>query len=90
MHVHAPEIARAALSRRGFSDRTGSSLSFFIALGLDPAVRWLHHRGLPRWASVAVVLLSGLGVFALFLAFAVPLVVTQASHLAKDIPGDFT
>src|SRR5579859_4984953 len=25
-------------------------LAFFIAVGLDPAVRWLYRRGLPRWA----------------------------------------
>jgi predicted PurR-regulated permease PerM len=62
-------------------------LAFFLAVGLDPAVRWLYHRGLPRSASVTVVLLAAFGVFALFLAFAVPLAVTEASHLAKDIPG---
>lgn len=62
-------------------------LAFFLAVGLDPAVRWLFHRGLPRQASVAVVVLVAFGVFALFLAFAVPLAITQASHLAKDIPG---
>jgi predicted PurR-regulated permease PerM len=62
-------------------------LAFFLAVGLDPAVRWLYHRGLPRSASVAVVVLAAFGVFAVFLAFAVPLAITQASHLAKDIPG---
>ncbi len=34
-----------------------------------------------------LVLLAAFGVFALFLAFAVPLAVTQASHLASEIPG---
>lgn len=62
-------------------------LSFFLALGLDPAVRWVHRRGIPRSGSVVLVLLAAAGVFALFLAFAVPLAVTQASHLARDIPG---
>lgn len=61
-------------------------LAFFLAVGLDPAVRWLYRRGLPRWASVALVLLASFGVFVLFVALAVPLAVTQASHLAKDIP----
>lgn len=62
-------------------------LAFFLALGLDPAVRWLYRRGLPRPASVVVVLLGAAGLFALFLAFAIPLAITQASHLANDIPG---
>jgi predicted PurR-regulated permease PerM len=62
-------------------------LAFFIAVGLDPAVRWVHRRGIPRPGSVALVLLAAAGVFAVFLAFAVPLAVTQASHLASEIPG---
>jgi predicted PurR-regulated permease PerM len=62
-------------------------LAFFLAVGLDPAVRWVHRRGLPRPGSVALVLLAAFGVFAVFLAFAVPLAVTQASHLAGEIPG---
>ena len=28
-----------------------SALAFFIAVGLEPAVRWLYRRGLPRWAG---------------------------------------
>lgn len=62
-------------------------LAFFLAVGLDPAVRWVHRRGIPRRAAVALVLLAAFGVFALFLAFAVPLAVTQASHLASEVPG---
>ncbi len=62
-------------------------LAFFLAVGLDPAVRWVHRRGVPRPGSVAVVLLAVAAIFALFLAFAVPLAVTQASKLANEIPG---
>ena len=61
-------------------------LAFFLAVGLDPAVRWLHQRGIPRWGSVVLVLLATFGVFALFMVVAVPLAVTQASHLANAIP----
>ena len=61
-------------------------LAFFLAVGLDPAVRWVHRRVLRR-AAVALVLLAAFGVFALFLAFAIPLAVTQASHLASEVPG---
>ena len=62
-------------------------LAFFLAVGLDPAVRWLHRRGLPRWAAVTVVLVAALGAFAGFLATAIPVVVTQATHLANDLPN---
>ena len=62
-------------------------VAFFLAVGLDPGVRWLHRKGMPRSGAVALVLLSTFGVFALFVALAAPLAVTQASHLANDIPG---
>jgi predicted PurR-regulated permease PerM len=62
-------------------------LAFFLAVGLDPPVRALCRRGVPRWASVTLVLAGAFGLFALFLAFAVPLAITQASHLANEIPG---
>ena len=62
-------------------------LAFFLAVGLDPAVRRLYRHGLPRWVSVIVVLAAAFAVFALFLVFAVPVAVTQASHLAKEVPG---
>jgi predicted PurR-regulated permease PerM len=61
-------------------------LAFFIALGLDPAVVWLYRRGLPRWAAVTMVLSASLALFAGFLLLAVPVVVTQAGHLADEIP----
>lgn len=61
-------------------------LAFFLAVGLDPAVRWLYRRGLPRWAAVAAVLIATLGLFVGFLAVAVPVVVTQAGVLANELP----
>jgi predicted PurR-regulated permease PerM len=61
-------------------------LAFFLAVGLDPAVRWLFRRGVPRWAAVVLVLLAACAVFAGFLAVATPVVVTQATHLANDLP----
>jgi len=61
-------------------------LAFFLAVGLDPAVRWLYRHGLPRWLAVIVVLLASFGLFAAFLATAIPVVVAQASHLANELP----
>ena len=61
-------------------------LAAFIAVGLDPAVVWLYRRGLPRWAAVVIVLVVALGTFGGFLALAVPVLVTQATHLATELP----
>jgi len=61
-------------------------MAFFLAVGLDPAVRWLYRHGLPRWLSVVVVLLASFGLFVAFFATAIPVVVTQASHLADALP----
>jgi predicted PurR-regulated permease PerM len=62
-------------------------LAFFLALGLEPAVVWLYRRGFPRWLAVAAVLTTGLGIFAGFLLLAIPILVSQGSHLADALPG---
>jgi predicted PurR-regulated permease PerM len=61
-------------------------LAFFLAVGLDPAVRWLYRRGLPRWLAVAIVLIATLGALAGFLLLAIPVLVTQATHFANHVP----
>ncbi len=63
-----------------------SGLAFFLAVGLDTPVRWLHGRGLARGWAVAVVLVVTVAVVAAFLAFAVSIAVSQAGHLANEIP----
>jgi predicted PurR-regulated permease PerM len=62
------------------------ALAIIIAVGLDPAVKWLTHRGLPRWLSVTAVLAFALGLFAGFLALAIPVLVTQATNLGNEVP----
>jgi predicted PurR-regulated permease PerM len=62
------------------------ALSVIIAIGLDPAVKWLTHRGLPRWLAVTAVLVLALGLFAGFLALAIPVLVDQATKLANEVP----
>jgi predicted PurR-regulated permease PerM len=61
-------------------------LALFIAVGLDPAVHWLHRRGLPRWTAVCIVLLAAVALFVGFVALAVPVLVDQAKVLAAQIP----
>jgi predicted PurR-regulated permease PerM len=62
-------------------------LALFIAVGLDPAVTYLSRKVMPRWAAVSAVIVALLGVVGLFLALAIPVVVTQATHLADNLPG---
>ena len=62
-------------------------LAFFIAVGLDPAVTYLARRVMPRWAAVTAVIVGLLGVVGVFLALAIPVIVTQAGHLADNLPG---
>lgn len=61
-------------------------LAAVVAVGLDPPVRWLTRRGMPRWSAVTAVLLISLGVFAGFLALAIPVLLTQAANLASELP----
>jgi len=61
-------------------------LAFFLAVGLDPAVLWLYRRGLPRWLAVTIVLVTVLAAFAGFLIVVVPVIVSQAGHLADNLP----
>ncbi|MDP9419176.1 MAG: AI-2E family transporter [Actinomycetota bacterium] len=61
-------------------------MALFLAVGLDPAVAWLHRRGLARgWAVFAIVLAVVVPVGA-FLAAAVPPLVAQASGLQTELP----
>jgi predicted PurR-regulated permease PerM len=62
------------------------ALAITIAVGLDPAVAFLHRRGMPRWLAVTAVLVFTLALFGGFLALAIPVLVTQATSLANDLP----
>ena len=61
-------------------------LAFFIAVGLDPAVVWMYRHGVPRWLAVALVVVASLGLLVGFIILAVPVVSTQASKLAEEMP----
>ena len=58
----------------------------FIAIGLDPAVRWLVRRGLSRPLAVAVIAVIALGLFAGFVAAAFPPLAKEAGQLARNGP----
>lgn len=60
--------------------------ALFLALGLDPAISWLERRGLPRWASIIIVM-TGVGFLVAALVLAVvPIIVDEVSRLAEEIP----
>ena len=60
-------------------------LALFLAIGLDPAVRWLG-RWMPRWAAVAIVVVATVGTVVGFLAAAIPPLVSQAGAFAHQLP----
>lgn len=62
------------------------AVALFIALGLDPIVRYFENRGWPRAAGVGVVIVILLGMAGGFLATLIPALVTQISQLVQRAP----
>ena len=60
-------------------------VALFLAVGLEPAVRWLA-RWIPRPAAVVTVIVVVLGVVAGFIAAAIPPLVAQSSQLIHHLP----
>src|SRR3954451_9235748 len=61
-------------------------LAFFLAVGLDPAVRLLGRQGLRRRWAAALVLMVLFLVLAGFLALAVPALVTETQRFTVRLP----
>jgi predicted PurR-regulated permease PerM len=62
-------------------------IAVFIAISLDPAVRWMIARRVKRGQAVAVILLFALVVLAGLLWLVLPPLIHQAPSLASDFPG---
>ena len=60
-------------------------LAFFVAVGLDPAVRYVA-RWTPRWAALLIVSFAAVAVFAGFLAAAIPPLSNQITQFAHQLP----
>jgi len=58
----------------------------FLAVGLDPAVRWLVSKGLKRGIAVLVIVFAALGFFGGFVAAVAPPIATQSTELVKKAP----
>lgn len=61
--------------------------ALFLALGLDPIVRWLETRALPRWLAVIIVVVALLAVVAGFALAIVPIIIEQTTLLYSSILG---
>ncbi len=62
------------------------AIAIFVALGLDPAVRALTNRNLPRPFAVGIVVTVFLGAVALLVWAVVPAVVNEGLKLIRRIP----
>ncbi|MGJ9402510.1 AI-2E family transporter [Arthrobacter sp. KK5.5] len=63
------------------------AVALFIALGLDPVVKWIERRGLPRPAGVIMAMLLLAGVFAAVFGTLIPTIVTQTGQFIERSPG---
>lgn len=60
--------------------------ALFIALGLDPVVRWLEDRNVPRPAGVVIALGVLVAGVAAFFATLIPTIVEQVSQIVRQAP----
>lgn len=60
--------------------------AMFIALGLDPVVRWLEGRRVPRAIGIAGTILSLFAVLGAFFGTLIPTMVEQVSQLVGNVP----
>lgn len=61
--------------------------ALFIALGLDPVVRWLERRGVKRPIGIAAVFLGFILIVAGVLAVIIPMIANQIGLLMRRAPG---
>ncbi|MBT0772097.1 AI-2E family transporter [Kineosporia sp. J2-2] len=61
-------------------------IAAFLAVGLDPVVRFLQRRGVRRGGAVAIVFIGVIGIFGGFAAIIIPDMVDQATELIDSAP----
>jgi predicted PurR-regulated permease PerM len=59
--------------------------ALFIALGLEPLIAFLERRGVPRWASLVIVLVVVIGALVGVIWAIVPVVVEQSTALIQAV-----
>ncbi|BCT76665.1 AI-2E family transporter [Sinomonas cyclohexanicum] len=60
--------------------------ALFIALGLDPVVRWLESHRVPRALGIAATILALLAVLGAFFGTLIPTMVDQITQLVNNVP----
>jgi predicted PurR-regulated permease PerM len=65
-------------------------VAMFLAVSLDPAVRWLTARGLSRGLAVAVILVVLVAILGAFLVSVIPHLVSQFTTLVHTLPSYLT
>ena len=58
-----------------------------LAIGLDPAVRFIERRGRSRSRAVTLIFVAALAIAIMFAWLVIPPLITQVGELADDIPG---
>lgn len=66
------------------------AVALFIALGLDPIVRFFERRNWPRVAGVGIVVLLLLALAGAFLGTLIPALITQITQLVQRTPDIIT
>jgi predicted PurR-regulated permease PerM len=77
--------AAAVYTARGVLIR--AAIALFVAISLDPAVRWLVKRGVRRGVAVTIIFVIVLALTAAFLMSVIPAMVSQFRGLVGDLPG---
>jgi predicted PurR-regulated permease PerM len=62
-------------------------IAAFIAISLDPAVRWLNRHRVRREQAVAIIFLALAVLVGLFLLAFLPPLIKQGNNLVRDFPG---
>lgn len=62
-------------------------IAAFVALGLDPLIRWFERRGMSRPSAIVTVLILFIAVVVGIVWILVPPVVDQATSLITNLPG---
>jgi predicted PurR-regulated permease PerM len=63
------------------------AVAAFIAVSLDPAVRWMVRHRVRRSIAVAIIFIAFMGLITLFVWLAMPPLLRQAASLTADFPG---
>ncbi|WP_172979774.1 AI-2E family transporter [Agromyces agglutinans] len=62
-------------------------IAAFVALGLDPLIRWFQRRGMSRGLAIVVVILLFVAVVVGIIWIVLPPVIAQATALVRSIPN---